>query len=661
MSLLLFLQGSIVVSNLEYSALLLGVFFLVVRSHYDSRLSTLLVVAGAIALTIAASVKASVIPAIAVIDLAWTIAEAEKRRVRTVLAFWSTVAAMWLLIFAIGGGGFRYAFIWPVAVLPLVIGYVAMALHGPVSFVIPAVIVMASAAMVTLIAAARHSWKQELFWVVIAIDALLFTVFKDGFVRQDNHVLVFYDFLPWLGFLYLMWIDQAKNAYLGKTRQAATAFMLMGSIVVVSAFQTVIPSSLRLGGIISGFMSAVHFVSNQAFAYSALAEQKQVVLDQTAGLKDLQPLLSGRPTFAWPWNSNAVIAAGGDLRMPPVLQEYSAYTSVLDIKDAEFFMSPARPDVGLLFPDAIDGRLPLQTAPLSFRSLLACYKAVALSGPYLLIESKHTRCDVPVPNPLGNWQRASFNQWFKVPVYPGKLTEMEVRIEPSFLGKALGFFFRRTPVYLEVKYTSGQTQMFRLVDATLSEGVTVSSIVANPASLANMFMGVPQNNVQQVALVTGRPWEWASRFLVRFGVVDAPQPSWSEVPIAPLAQTEKSPVTLLGGYIDSVSGGEIGASQKIVTITGWYNLGDQFELDPNVSLALQIGKRFLRVPHLNIPRPDVVKVFGPGTPSLTGFEAWVPEQDWNLSGKMYVLWKTSAGYVPLGALNSGKMKNNHTK
>ena len=80
---------------------------------------------------------------------------------------------------------------------------------------------------------------------------------------------------------------------------------------------------------LSSLNTGAHFVFSSSYANQMISAEGQGQLaDQVVdpGLADLQPLVAGRSAFAWPWNTNAVLAADANLQMPPSPFEFATFT-----------------------------------------------------------------------------------------------------------------------------------------------------------------------------------------------------------------------------------------------------------------------------------------------------------------------------------------------
>jgi hypothetical protein len=438
---------------------------------------------------------------------------------------------VWFGVFALIGGGIASGISWPIAEIPLVTGYsAAMGVEGSNWHLALAAILAALALSSGIIALQGH---PDRWWYNASVTLLWLIAFKEGFVRQDDgHVLTFLSLAPWCALL--LWLpSQSIDAVQGSesstwaSRVACTstvAACMLCFVIFGRYFSITLPSVLGVASKLQDLASLTWSAEPNQASFTAL---EKAGVSERPGLASLVPLLHGHNAFAWPWDGNAIIAAGARQELPPIPQEYSAYAESLDRKDAKFFSSPSRPPLGLVSVQAIDGRLPLQTAGMSFLRLLACYRPVALSGAFLLVKSSapaSSACSAAsrLPTLSTPWRQGRVTEWIPVPSRPGNITFLKLRIRMTALGLLAKWLFRPTPLRLNMRLSHGETRSFRMVHATLPDGVLVSTILSSETELVKLWSGIPESDVTTVALSTGPPIEWASAFSYRFVFIRMP-------------------------------------------------------------------------------------------------------------------------------------------
>ena len=95
--------------------------------------------------------------------------------------------------------------------------------------------------------------------------------------------------------------------------EAATGFVLFVHGLPLSQALPITTVRSELTSLATG----AHFVFSSSYSNQMISSQGAGQLaDQIVdpGLADLQPSVAGHSAFAWPWNTNAVLAVDGNLR-----------------------------------------------------------------------------------------------------------------------------------------------------------------------------------------------------------------------------------------------------------------------------------------------------------------------------------------------------------
>ena len=487
------------------------------------------VVAGFL-LTVAALMKVLWLPMLVGTSMLWGAYALRRGMVAPLTGFVLSSGLTWFGIYAIAGGGVGSGLRWPIAESPIVFGYTeAMSLGGSAVYILyaAAVAFFTGVCGLTVLLRRRAAW-----WYVASVGLLWLIAFKEGSIRQDvDHVPIFAVAASWCAFLLWCVLRKTDAPSAGSSREnlgpirvgtaGAVAACSLGLLLLLRILSIAMPAAPELRSRLADFVEAVRFIESESYSRTRMAEIRKTALEQRPALAALAPLLEGRRTFAWPWDGNAVVAAGGIEVFPPIPQEYSVYTSSLDRIDANFFSSPNRPQLGLISVAAIDGRLPLQTAGLSFVRLLSCYRPIAVSGNLLLVTAvlRSDACTGGVASPsiMTPWQRLRLGDWVAVPSVPQHVTLAQIRIARTFVGTLSTSALPNTrPLHLRFRMIDGTVRVFRVVHQTLPDGVLVSTVPSDARDLADVWLGHARNDVAAIALETRPPLNWVSIFVVRF-------------------------------------------------------------------------------------------------------------------------------------------------
>jgi hypothetical protein len=673
--------GNVAIGSIEFMAFLCTLMLLYVAltdreenwtgsTNLSISSQFLVAIAGSL-MVIAPLVRPSLLPAALVMAALWALETVRQRSWRALMLFLLPALFLWFAVFALAGGGIASGFRWPVAVLPLITGYTpAMSLQGPFNYLVAAAIVAVATAVcaVQVLLRCGGNW-----WFVGSVILFWLTAFKEGFVRQDAHVFSLFSLAPWC--LFLLWcaICQIGPAPVPSNEErsqpeytpaaisiSAVVACSLCFFILVAQWSTVMRLVPELQARAEGLFKALRFVRSEDYARAELERQEQDILDHRTplGLAPLVPILRDQRVFSWPWDGNALIGAHAVQVFPPVPHEYSAYTASLDDIDARFFSAPGRPPLGLISVDAIDGRLPLQTAGMSFVQLLSCYHPVALSGSFLVVASAPERSECPRDLPANlkwtAWQAAQLGEWARIPSRPGHITMAQISVELSILGRLMNLGIGSAPLHLSVRTSEGQIAAFRMVHNTLPDGILVSTVLRDASDLVHLWLGAPRNDVEAMALETDRPREWHPTLRMRSleipvfdsmaRVVRLVRPSGATDHVA-----HEDPFQ---GNVDSVKPAQNAPESHWLWVEGWYDAHSGQALDRGIRLAiLEAPDRALLVPSYSVPRMDVVRARGPRTPLLCGFAALVPRNLWTAAKGLALLRTENGNYRMMGILS----------
>lgn len=288
---------------------------------------------------------------------------------------------------------------------------------------------------------------------------LLGAVWKEGFVRHNNHSLVYFG------------VAVMAVAGLRATGRGARA-LLVGGLVVASlaAFDTAgfVPRT-NLGPV-----SGVEALAHQATVLTSSQRSAQVQAQGRAAMQagsGLGPatlaLVRGRTTWVDPWEEALVWAEPG-LRWdpPPMFQTYGAYTPWLDQADARFLGSSVAPQRILRQPGlALDGRDPLFESPAAQLSILCHYRAIGESPGWQVLARVANRCGAM--RSLGT-ARASWGQTVPVPAAPpGEVVVASWDLPPQpWSARLAGLALRPAPVEVTV---DGGRATYRFLPGTAGD------------------------------------------------------------------------------------------------------------------------------------------------------------------------------------------------
>ncbi len=477
-------------------------------------------------LAAACLVKASMLPVAAVTVVAWAIHAAAERRWTALAGLALGLTVTWISVFVTVGGGLSAALQWPVAEVPVIVGYSAMSLAGPVPYL--ALALFAAAAFAGC-AASVVGHRPGRAWMAISGLAIGFEAFKESFVRQDVHVFAIFSVLGWLAVL--LWLAgsggdpgsglvQHHPVHVRVEGWLAGVALALCSLVLMSSAGSSVPSPPAAQALVQADLGAIHFVLSPNYAERVQAASLAASLAVRPGLAAAAPVLRGRSVFAWPFDGNAAVAVGGREVLAPIPQSYQAYTSELDRLDARFFRQAHRPQYGLVQTSAIDGELPLQGDGLTFVSMLACYRPMFVAGTYLVVRSSGPSgmaCNpaLRLQERRHRWRTVRLGQWVAVAGAPASIVMADVVADRSVLGTLANIAYRSARLDIRLRLIGGGQETFQLVSRTLIDGTLVSQVLSSPQALMALWSGRGSADVQAVSIVAESPGQWDATLRIR--------------------------------------------------------------------------------------------------------------------------------------------------
>ena len=231
-------------------------------------------------------------------------------------------------------------------------------------------------------------------------------------------------------------------------------------------------------------------------------------------------------------------------------------TPDLDQANANHIGSDKAADFVLLRWQAIDGRHPFFVDPLSWRALLSRYD-VLLNASNALLMGRRPDGRYGELQPVGS-TTAAWGEEITVPQQEPILV-METHTDTSLLGGLKRLLFRVHPVYVEVRYSSGNTMRWRVVRSNLANGVIVNPLPTGLQDVVSLLEtgGSDLGRVKSLRFEASVPHEFEPTILVRWYSLPLQQPLTQEAGFGRLPQDALIPLWLPGDGRPHVAGGHV--------------------------------------------------------------------------------------------------------
>jgi hypothetical protein len=260
-----------------------------------------------------------------------------------------------------------------------------------------------AAVAVTLVVVAL-GWRAARPWpagrragLALIGAAWLYAALKHGFVRHDEHDIVFFGEALLVG---TALAAAARPSLRGRTQPllagAGTAALLvvylLAAEVPVKAVVNPLPAVRRAGDDAATFASSGR--------RSRAIEASRARLREAYGLTaPVLASLEGRTVHVRPWEAQLAWAYPEMRWRPvPVFQEYTAYTAGLDRIDADFLSGPRAPERIVYEEVFVDFRNPDWESPAATLAIACHYRQLPVSQPrWQVLAHAGDRCGAPRP------------------------------------------------------------------------------------------------------------------------------------------------------------------------------------------------------------------------------------------------------------------------
>ncbi len=329
----------------------------------------------------------------------------------------------------------------------------------------------------------RRNREISFFLAVMFLPSMFFA-FKHGFVRQDGHETIFFAFISLImGLIFLF-------THLRKSTMWALFLLIPVMIphIFVSDYRTNLTSILGIGKLTT-MSELVNYTHTKEALNAASAELLQFYKLPSDWLRTI----GNHSISIFPWETAYAPANKLNYRPFPVIQAYSAYTSHLDLVNANYLEnSESAPSFILVEWLAINNRHALMDVPAMWLSLYKWYNVERYKdNPYPLCLLK--RRETPRFHDLELMESREYRleEFIEIPVveYP---VAMKLWMKLDTLGALSKIFFRVPEVTMDIVGTAGH-RIYRIIPDTLSNGLFINFL---PISLQDMYFLMNEHRTQ---------------------------------------------------------------------------------------------------------------------------------------------------------------------
>lgn len=366
----------------------------------------------------------------------------------------------------------------------LVDGYsIAMTIIGPTRDLVLGVGGIVLYVVATVIILWRRSGLHQPLFVFLPALVL---AFKQGFVRQDDHVLSYFAFLIAVAAALILYSRTKLDGLIA----GICAFACVALALPVTARNLAPSAPSPMWETLSGRRGVSSFLSFLKLS----AERERIAGVSRDGLSsDVLPR-------AW---VQAIHQAGGGVgvlpheilycpanrlvwRPAPVMQAYAIYTSYLDEISADHYSADWGPAFIIFDFTGIDMRHPLYDMPAGWRSILQHYDPVAADAPTARLLLRRREQARPMRLTTVRNERFLKDDWISVPDSDAPLfIAMDMRL--TLAGRLVKNAFRLPPVGIHLRHASGNMSKIRFAPDVARNGLPISCVPMDVGELIKLF------------------------------------------------------------------------------------------------------------------------------------------------------------------------------
>lgn len=340
----------------------------------------------------------------------------------------------------------------------------------------------------------KENFKAKTQYANVGIILLpyLFFQFKSGFVRQDLHMLVFYQTVLFIVSILLL-LGEIKT----DKNKKISLVILFFALILPLTFNSFNPRF----NIFSSTKSLIEAHNKKMNSSNDEIPSEWV---KTIGKSKVEIL---------PFDFPPAIKYNLNIQFNPILQLYSVYTSGLDKISAQSFKVKNAPKY-LLIHDflAIDLRNMFFASPATWTSIKENYEVLSCKGRKMLLQKREKALKTDFYTYKEDEYK--FNEQIYVPKGAKKAL---IITDLSLLGKITNFVFRLSPFTICINDNEGNTYKYRQVRDVLKNGLYLDSFATDIYQLDNWFENIiPNPQIKNFILHVRHPIFYSGKIKVEW-------------------------------------------------------------------------------------------------------------------------------------------------
>lgn len=326
--------------------------------------------------------------------------------------------------------------------------------------------------------------KNKNFNVFFVILPSLFFVFKSGFVRADNHVMMFFVYILAIVPLLYFFVKNISVKFL----------LIMYCLALIYPLQ-----HISFGMVLS-------------FIPKLKEQDKILILNEYILPSDWINLVGNSKVEILPYELSYIPKNNLTPHYNPFLQLYTVYTKELDLASAQNYKQQNTDYIIIECYGSIDGRNLLFDNPATWSAIKENYKVIDFKQNKLLLAKR----EFPLVYKYSSYRKElhNVNETIQVP-YDAK--KVVINLDLSLFGRLVIFLFKNFTPYIYVQYNNSDIIKIRYVRDVMKNGFYIDNLVLSMNDFYNWLNDRPvENDIKSFRIYTSLPCMYKKNFSVEW-------------------------------------------------------------------------------------------------------------------------------------------------
>ena len=319
--------------------------------------------------------------------------------------------------------------------------------------------------------------------LILLLTGLIFSfvLYKQGFVRSDLHITVFFAIFPGLCGILLIFYERISRLQI---------LVVMGICVLglgAGLYLGMYPSVKDRINYLNDIKSPPDLSERYEKSFSRFDIPAEVL--HTIGEKTVDII---------PWNIDYIYFNSLNYDPRPVVQSYSAYTPYLINLNKQKYESDSAPEFVIFSNQSIDGRYGFfddQEAKLDLIKNYTCIGFFDSENKFLLFQRKPGNAVINISPAIE--QSIKFAEEYPL-ADSTKSYFIKIKVNYTLLGKAIRVLYKPFQIVINFTLEDGSTRRCKAIVSVLESGVLVNPIIEEEKDFFNFVQGIPVPETKKI-------------------------------------------------------------------------------------------------------------------------------------------------------------------